>query len=376
MKIAFNIVIFVFIVIIGIVIMSTLLSSVFDISLFKRPGGSTEGILRSDDAGETWEARGILKDNEKKDFARITVTDFVFEPANPEIIYLITQGESVYRSEDAGEIWDQITDENGGLLPNALVFDISIEETNRDKIYLAVSQGLRGQVLKSVDKGAHFEEIYVTALEGEVVHAVAIDYYEPQTIYAGTSTGLLLESIDQGDSWRTVEQFSSGVLDIILNPRDTRTMYVVREGGVVSKSVDKGLIWVDIDLPSAPGGVPEFSLFPKKIGSGGFTSFSLNPSNPSHIFVVSGAGIFESLDAGGTFGEITTIIPTGTLPIHSFAIDPTNSRIMYLGVEGKIYKTLDGGRSWQIKGIPSLAKVSQILIDPANPQRVYIVLSQ
>lgn len=376
MKIAFNIVIFVFIIIIGIVVMSTILSSVFDISLFKRPGGSTEGILRSDDAGETWEVRGVVKDNEKKDFARMTVTDVVFEPARPETIYLITQGDGMYRSEDSGDTWGQLGNENNGLHPNASIFDIAIEETNRDKVYLAVFQGTRGQVLKSVDRASQFEEIYVAAVEGELVHAVAIDFENPHTIYTGTSSGLLLESSDQGDSWRTVEEFSSGLLDIILNPQDTRQLYVIRAGGFVSKSVDKGVSWVDLDLPSAPTGPPEITLFPTRGGSGGFTSFSLNPSNPSYVFVVSGAGIFESSDAGETFEEIITIIPSGSLPIRSFAVDPANSNIMYLGVEGKIYKTLDGGKSWQIKNIPSVSNVSQILIDPVSSNRIYIVLSR
>ncbi len=378
MKIAFNIVVFVFIIIIGIVVMSTILSSVFDISLFKRPGGSTEGILRSDDAGETWEIKGVVKDDRKKDFARMTVTDIVFEPKNPETIYLITQGDGMYRSEDSGDIWGQLGNENNGLHPNATIFDIAIEETNRDKVYITVSQGTRGQVLKSIDRASHFEEIYVAAVEGELVHAVAIDRHNPHTIYTGTSSGLLLESSDQGDSWRTVEEFSSGVLDIILNPQDTLQLYVIRAGGFVSKSVDKGVSWVDLDLPSAPTptGPPEINFFPTRGGSGSFTSFSLNPASPSHVFVVSGAGIFESSDAGETFEEIITIIPSGSLPIRSFAVDPANSNIMYLGVEGKMYKTLDGGKSWQIKNIPSVSNVSQILIDPSNSERIYIVLSK
>lgn len=375
MKITFNIIVFVFILIIGVVIISTIFSSISGVSLFKRPEG-TQGILRSQDGGSTWEAKGVLKEGKKKDFARIAISDLVFEPGNSRTLYLLTEREGLYRSEDSGESWTPLARVEAGVDPRSSVFDIAIDESNRDVLYIAVSQGVRGQVFKSEDRGATFREVYVAAVEGEVVRAVAIDSYQSDTIYVGTSSGLLLESRDKGESWRTVEEFESGVVDIIVSAQDTRHIFVVR-GIKVSKTIDKGETWQDLDLPEPPAGPPRVSFFPRPLEQRGeFTSFSLDPSDPSHVLVISGAGAFESRDAGASFAELATLIPTGALPIGSFTVDPTNSRTMYIGVEGKVYKSIDGGVSWQIKTIPSLAKVVLLRVDPEHPERIFAILSQ
>lgn len=355
--------------------MSFLFSSVLNFSPFKHSKGASQEIMRSRDGAGTWEAVGVQKDSEEKELARIMITDIVFEPKNPNTLYLLTEGDGIYKSENSGDTWAALADENGYLSPRATILDIAIEETNVEKIYLSVLQGTRGQVFKTEDGGRHFEEVYVAALEEETVSAVAIDHYMPENIFAGTSSGLLLGSHDQGASWSNVEEFDSGVLDIVINPQDSRHMYVVRGGRIISKTIDKGESWVNLEIPSASGVQQEMSFFPKKEQET-FASFSLNPSDPSHLFVVSGTAIFESYDAGATFSEIKTIIPSGSLPIRSFAVDPMNSSVRYVGVESKIYKTVDGAKSWQIKTVPSEASISKILIDPSDSNRVFIVLSK
>ncbi len=375
MKTTFTIVVFIFVVIIGVVVVSTVLSSVLNISLLKGPEVS-QGILRSDNGGDTWEVKGILKEGKKKNLARIAVVDLVFEPSQSSTLYLLTERDGFYRSEDSGETWSALIGEESGLNPDASVLDIAIEESNRDTFYVSVSQGPRGQVFRSENKGANFEEVYGAALEGELVNAVAIDRYDPRTIFVGTSSGLLLESVNRGESWRTMKEFDGGVLDIVINPRDTRHLYVVHAGGKVSKTVDKGNTWQDLKLPGIQPGMRRVSFLKRPSASGEFTSFNLDPANPSHLLVVSGAGVFESRDAGDSFEELTTIIPTGVLAIGSFTVDPTRSGTMYIGVEGTVYKSIDGGESWQIKNLPLSANVGLIRIDPANSERIFAVLSK
>ena len=65
----------------------------------------------------------------------------------------------------------------------------------------------------------------------------------------------------------------------------------------------------------------------------------------------------------------TAGLDTSTSWVHCFAVDPSNSNIMYAGTEYHAYKSTNGGVGWsQIN--PPFAWVDDILINPVN-QTIY-----
>jgi len=91
-------------------------------------------------------------------------------------------------------------------------------------------------------------------------------------------------------------------------------------------------------------------------------------------------GVWKSTDYGRTWTPIFDDQPTQS--IGAMAVAPSNPEIIYVGSgEGLrrpdlstgdgIYKSTDGGKSWQHLGLRDGLQIGSILIDPRDPNRVF-----
>ncbi len=108
------------------------------------------------------------------------------------------------------------------------------------------------------------------------------------------------------------------------------------------------------------------------------------PSQPNvfYIGVVNG-GVWKSTDYGITWKPIFDDQPTGS--IGALAVAPSDPNIIYVGSgEGLqrpdlstgdgIYKSTDAGRSWTHLGLRGGQQIPQIIVDPKNPDRVFVAV--
>jgi photosystem II stability/assembly factor-like uncharacterized protein len=95
-------------------------------------------------------------------------------------------------------------------------------------------------------------------------------------------------------------------------------------------------------------------------------------------------GFWKTTDAGENW--VPLFDEQATQSIGSFALAPSNNEIIYLGTgEGNIfraslpglgmYKTLNGGKTWQHIGLENTGTISRIVIDPNNADIVYAAAS-
>ena len=99
---------------------------------------------------------------------------------------------------------------------------------------------------------------------------------------------------------------------------------------------------------------------------GGIHSIAIDPVNSSIIYVgIQNSVIFKSLDGGSSWGEISNGL-TSTW-FNSIAIDPSDTNIIYAG-GGYLFKSTDGGNNWNEI---SKNSVNSIAIDPNNTQIIY-----
>ncbi|WP_289054231.1 YCF48-related protein [Carboxylicivirga marina] len=116
--------------------------------------------------------------------------------------------------------------------------------------------------------------------------------------------------------------------------------------------------------------------------SGRIADFAVNPTNHSEYYVAVASGnIWKTTNNGITFKPVFD--KYGSYSIGCLAMDPNNSNVVWagtgennhqraLGYGDGVYKTVDGGKSWENMGLKESRQIGMILIDPRNSDVVYV----
>ncbi|HID37922.1 MAG TPA: hypothetical protein EYP36_00200 [Calditrichaeota bacterium] len=160
-------------------------------------------------------------------------------------------------------------------------------------------------------------------------------------------------------------------IDVVLSNPDV--IYIGTASGGVWRSRSGGVHWQPIfdDQPVASiGAVAVDQRIPDVIWVG---TGEGNPRNSQS----SGNGIYKSIDGGKTWQHLGL---EKTRNIHRILIDPYNSDIVYAAAQGSawgegeergLYKTTDGGRTWKkILYINKKTGAADLVMDPGNPNKL------
>jgi photosystem II stability/assembly factor-like uncharacterized protein len=132
---------------------------------------------------------------------------------------------------------------------------------------------------------------------------------------------------------------------------------------------------------AAVSGLPLRSIGPALMG-GRISDVAVHPRDRHTWYVAVGSGgVWKTTNAGVTFTPVFDAQPSYS--IGTVAIDPTNPEIVWVGtgenVSGRhvgwgdgVYKSRDGGRSWQRMGLPQSQHIGKILIDPRDGNTVLV----
>jgi photosystem II stability/assembly factor-like uncharacterized protein len=185
---------------------------------------SAGGVYRSDDAGESWSPAnaGVRADFLPRPYPDTgqCVHKLRLHPARPERLYQQNHC-GVYRSDDRGESWTEIT----AGLPSDFGYALALDPRDPDTAFVIPEESShmratcdgRLQVYRTTDAGASWEPLtrglpqehaYVSILRDAMDH----DGHDPVGLYFGTSTGALFASSDRGDSWRVLAGYLPKIL--------------------------------------------------------------------------------------------------------------------------------------------------------------------
>ncbi len=116
--------------------------------------------------------------------------------------------------------------------------------------------------------------------------------------------------------------------------------------------------------------------------SGRVTAIDAVHQNPDIIYLgTASGGVWKTENGGSTWQPIFD--EQNLLNIGAVAVQQSNPSVLWAGtgegnprnslnLGGGIYKSLDGGRSWKMMGLEKSRNIHRILIDPVNPETVYV----
>lgn len=298
----------------------------------KAPDG---GLWKSVDSGRSWQqANDILSTKGKTlSLGLAAINDVSFDPQDNKTIYLSTESNGVYYSLDAGNSWQGFTQ-----LPKASFNATLASPKNKCVIYAITANKL----FKTENCGRDFSNIYFHQKEQVVLTDIAIDFYDPQVVYLGTSEGELLKSVDGGRAWLTSNRFgSSKIMDVIVDPSDSRIIYVGTQKNGIFKSTNAGSTWAEVAT-----GIKSYS------GSDEYRRLLPDPATPGGLMFISKFGIIRSQDRGGNWKSIELLASQKAANITAAGINPKNSNEFYYTTASSLVKTADGGATWSSNKLP------------------------
>jgi photosystem II stability/assembly factor-like uncharacterized protein len=299
---------------------------------------------------------------------------FRIDPSNPAVMYRYEiQSDSsttLFKSSDRGATWHKT-----GLrtLSGDLGTSLIIDPVTPTTLYAGIGTSL----LKSVDGGFTWNKVLSTNL---VPQDIAIDPSNPSNLYVVADT--LYKSTDGGASWSKISvgngsiPGSSLVINsIVIDPATPTTLYVAGYGmntgrGAVYKSTDGGNTWLPIygsrsSVENVHRAATADHIDDLRIWD--VYSVVFDPAAPTTLYVASfSGGIFKSTDAGGHWFPANDGFAGRALKI---VMDPANALTLYAFGPNGVFKSVDGGKNWNLTGLNR--SVTSLSIDPGSPETLY-----
>jgi photosystem II stability/assembly factor-like uncharacterized protein len=303
----------------------------------------------------------------------------------------------------------------GPAVMGGRVSDIAIDPRSPSIFYVGLGHG---GVFKTNDNGVTFEPIF-DKQPMLSIGAVAVAPSDSDVIWVGTGEANdrnssdwgdgVYRSTDGGEKWQNVGlKNSRTVARIVVDPKKPEIAYVAAMGNLwaeggergLFKTTDAGKTWKLILQAAAPHDA--------RTGCG---DLMIDPTNPQIVYAtlyarqrtpwsftsgpsVTGGedvgGIFKSTDGGATWKKLGGGLPAQTGRI-GLAISAGNPKVVDAVVQsyeggfgpltdlrskaGGVFRSQDGGEKWTRMSAmnPRPFYFSQIRIDPANDQRVYLL---
>jgi photosystem II stability/assembly factor-like uncharacterized protein len=285
------------------------------------------GIYVSTNGGKNWQAKG-LKDSER-------ISGIAIHPQNSSVLYVAAQGHlwssnterGVYKTTDFGATWERIlyVDENTGCA------DLSMDTNNPDVLYAAMWEHRR----------------------------------YPDFFNSGGKGSGLYKTTDGGKTWNKLTNgLPPGLLGriaVAVAPSNSNIVYATveseaKDGKGLYRSEDAGGTWKKMS-----------SDFNTTVRPFYFSRIIVDPNNANRLYKA-GLDMVVSEDGGNSFRTIYSGVHSD---MHDAWIDPSNSERVYIGTDGGAYRSLDGGKQFEMFMNLPLSQFYHVTVDNATPYNVY-----
>jgi photosystem II stability/assembly factor-like uncharacterized protein len=270
-------------------------------------------------------------------------------PNQPLVYYFGGTGGGVWKTEDGGISWKNISD---GFFKTGSVGAIEVAQSDANVIYVGMGEAcVRGNfshgdgVYKSTDAGKTWKHVGLS--DSRQIGKIRIHPQNPDLVYvaalghiygANTERGVF-RSKDGGKTWEKIlyNDEKTGAVDIAMDPANPRILFA---------------------------GLWQVSRTPYGMYSGG-----------------PGSGLYKSTDGGDTWTELKDGLPKGIKGKIGVTVSPVNPNRVWANIEaenGGVFRSDDGGNKW--RRVSDDRKLQQrawyythIYADTKDPETVYVL---
>ncbi len=299
------------------------------------------------------------------------VTTVTGVPGQPNLYYMGATGGGVWKTENAGTTWENLSDADFRV---GTIGAVAVAKSDPNVIYVGTGESpIRGVttshgdgVWKSTDGGQGWTHLGLEQA-GQIAR-IQIHPTNPDIAYIGVQGQIwgpseqrgVFRTTDGGKTWEQVLQVGprTGASDLRMDPTNPRILYAgmwnhgrtpwfIHSGGSdggIYKTTDGGDSWQKLG-----GGLPEMI---GKIG------VDVSATSPSRVYAIIEAepglgGLWRSDDGGETWSLINghRMLHTRAWYYIHLAADPTDENTVYVLNTG-LYKSIDGGANWELLTTP------------------------
>ena len=353
-------------------------------------------------------------------------------PGKPNLFYFGATGGGVWKTEDGGRTWGNISDGFFGGSIGA----VEVAKSDPNVIYVGGGEKtLRGNVSSGygiwktenagktwtsagLKNSRHVPRVRIHPTNSDIVYAAVLG-----NIYKPTQDRGVYKSIDGGENWKKTlfVNDQAGAVDLVMDPNNPRILYASTwrakrtpyslssggDGSALWKSTDSGETWMEI---SKNEGFPKDTL--------GIIGVTVSPKNSERVWAIvenkEKGGLYRSDDGGKKWTRVneerklrqrawyytriyadtededivyvlnvryhkstdggksfnTFNAPHGDH--HDLWISPENSQRMIMGDDGGAQITYDGGATWSTYYNQPTAQYYRVTTDNSFPYRIYV----
>ena len=290
---------------------------------------------------------------------------------NPMLYYMGATGGGVWKTENAGTTWQNISDKHFKV---GTIGAVAVSESDGNILFVGTGESpIRGVttshgdgVYRSDDGGTSWTHVGLGAT-GQI-SAIEIHPLNPDIAFVAAQGAIwgpskergIYRTLDGGKTWQQVLSVdeNTGASDLVMDPNNPRILYAAMwehgrkpwfihsggEAGGIFKSTDGGDSWTRLE-----GGLP------KVVGKIGV---DVSASNSNRVYAIIEAepekgGLYRSDDAGASWKLINNhrVLHTRAWYYNHITADPTDEDTVWV-LNVPLMKSVDGGKTWEKKSTP------------------------
>ncbi len=332
-------------------------------------GSAAGGVWKTTNAGASWTP---MFDS----VGTLPIGAIHVEPATPTNVWVGTGdkngggcagyfGQGVFLSTDSGLNWVPKNGSAASPMPLSIVNAVAVQPTNANVVLAGGAGSCTGSssptgpgMFRSTDRGATWTRVLSFNVE-DIVFAPGT-----ATAYASVPGQGVFKSIDGGATWTNSSTGltpSGSRMRLAMAPGDARVLYTL-QGGQVHRSLDGAATWT-LRTSSVCEGQCTYNQ-----------AISVHPTDVNQVLVGT-IRPARSTDGGTTFTFLTTTWGSGQTvhqDIHVVLYSRTNGSRFWVGSDGGLWRTDDGGTSFvNMNSNLNVTQFYDLAVHPSNADTVF-----